>query len=177
MQNQSGFRWGKRWRGWQWHRLDYIQTICTSFQTDNHTNTSSLNFYRQDAPPDAQPTVSKHWRQYYRVAYIYFRGGFVALLWTAPELMASQRSSVDGLSTGTQKGDVYSFAIILHEIFYRAGLFRCGENDEPIPPKSELNVSTIPILSRFQSIEMLVWWLWSLDSRFRDQWIDLRSFH
>jgi len=25
-----------------------------------HTNTSSLNFYRPDAPPDTQPTVSKH---------------------------------------------------------------------------------------------------------------------
>jgi len=27
---------------------------------DNHTNTSSLNFYRPNALPDAQPTVSKH---------------------------------------------------------------------------------------------------------------------
>jgi len=26
-------------------------------QTVNHTNTSSLNFYRSDALPDAQPTV------------------------------------------------------------------------------------------------------------------------
>jgi len=26
---------------------------------DNHTNTSSLNFYRPDAFPDAQPTVTK----------------------------------------------------------------------------------------------------------------------
>jgi len=40
-----------------------MQTICTSFQKDNHTNTSSLNVYRPDALPDAQPTVSKHWRQ------------------------------------------------------------------------------------------------------------------
>ena len=40
----------------------YMQTICTSVQTDNHTNTSSLNFYRPDARPDAQPTVSKHCR-------------------------------------------------------------------------------------------------------------------
>ena len=31
-----------------------------SLQTHNHTNTSSLNFYRPDALPDAQPTVSKH---------------------------------------------------------------------------------------------------------------------
>jgi len=27
---------------WQWHQLDHVQTICTSLQTDNHTNTSSL---------------------------------------------------------------------------------------------------------------------------------------
>jgi len=27
--------------GWQWHRLDHMQTICTSLQTDNHTNTLS----------------------------------------------------------------------------------------------------------------------------------------
>ena len=31
--------------------------------TDNHNNTSSLNFYRPDALPDARPTVSEHWRQ------------------------------------------------------------------------------------------------------------------
>jgi len=61
----SRFKWCKRWWGFgmQWHQLDHIQTICTSLQTDNHTNTSSLNFYRPDALPDAQPTVSKHWRQ------------------------------------------------------------------------------------------------------------------
>ena len=35
-------------------------TIYTLLQTDNHTNTSSLNFYRPDALPDAQSTVSKH---------------------------------------------------------------------------------------------------------------------
>ena len=29
--------------GMQWHQLDHVQTICTSLQTDNHTNTSSLN--------------------------------------------------------------------------------------------------------------------------------------
>ena len=45
---------------WQWHQLDHMQTICILLQTDNHTNTSSLYFYRPDAIPDAQPTVSKH---------------------------------------------------------------------------------------------------------------------
>jgi len=45
--------------GWQWHDLDHMQTICTSLQTDNHTNTSSLNSYRPYAVPYAKPTVSK----------------------------------------------------------------------------------------------------------------------
>ena len=30
--------------------------VCTLLQTDNHTNTSSVNFYRPDALPDAQTT-------------------------------------------------------------------------------------------------------------------------
>jgi len=46
--------------GWQWHQLDHMQAVCTSLQTDNHTNTSTLNFYRPDALPDVQPTVSKY---------------------------------------------------------------------------------------------------------------------
>jgi len=33
--------------------------ICTMLQTDNHSSTSSHIFYRPDALPDAQPTVSK----------------------------------------------------------------------------------------------------------------------
>jgi len=33
-------------------------TICTSLQTDNHTNTPPLSGYRPDALPDAQSTVS-----------------------------------------------------------------------------------------------------------------------
>jgi len=45
---------------WQWHQLDYMQIICTLHQTDNHSRTSPLRFYRADALPAAQPTVSKH---------------------------------------------------------------------------------------------------------------------
>ena len=30
-------------------------TICTSLQTDNHTNTSSVNFLQAGCSPDAQP--------------------------------------------------------------------------------------------------------------------------
>jgi len=49
--------------GWQRHQLDHMQIICTSLQTNNQANSSSLNFYRPDVLFDAQPTVSKHWRQ------------------------------------------------------------------------------------------------------------------
>jgi len=31
--------------GWQWHQLDHMQIICTSFQTDNHASTLLLNFF------------------------------------------------------------------------------------------------------------------------------------
>jgi len=40
--------------GRHWHQLDHMQIICTSLQTDNHSSTSPLSFYR--------PTTSKHWR-------------------------------------------------------------------------------------------------------------------
>ncbi|CAD5111743.1 DgyrCDS1026 [Dimorphilus gyrociliatus] len=54
--------------------------------------------------------------------YAYYK----SKLWTAPELL---RNPVD---TGSQKGDVYSFAIICQEIIYRNGPFwRYGEDFEP----------------------------------------------
>jgi len=43
---------------WQWHQLDHMLIMCTLLQTDNHASTSSLIFYRPNALPDAQPTVS-----------------------------------------------------------------------------------------------------------------------
>ena len=47
---------------WQWHRLDHVQIICNSLQTDDHASTSPLSFYRPDTLSAAQPTASKHWR-------------------------------------------------------------------------------------------------------------------
>jgi len=48
---------------WQWHQLGHMQ-LCISLQTDNHASTPPLKFfYRQDAPPAAKPTASKHLRQ------------------------------------------------------------------------------------------------------------------
>jgi len=52
-----------------------MQRICTLLQTDNHTNTSPLNFYRPDALPDTQPTVSKQYKDrnvhYFDYCYYY----------------------------------------------------------------------------------------------------------
>jgi len=42
------------------NQLNHMQTMCTTLQTDNHTNTPSLVIYRLDALPDAQPTASKY---------------------------------------------------------------------------------------------------------------------
>jgi len=47
-------------REWhQWHQQGHMQ-ICTSLQTNNHASTPPLSFYRPDALPATQPTVSKH---------------------------------------------------------------------------------------------------------------------
>jgi len=44
--------------------------VCTLLQTNNHTSTPPLCFYRPDALPAAQPTASKHWRQHYEIQRI-----------------------------------------------------------------------------------------------------------
>jgi len=44
---------------WQWHKLGHMQ-VSTLLQTDNHTSTLPLCFFRPDALPAAQPTASKH---------------------------------------------------------------------------------------------------------------------
>ena len=56
--NQSGFT-GARDSEWEWHQLGRMQ-ICISPQTDNHARIPPLSFYKLDALPATQPTVSKH---------------------------------------------------------------------------------------------------------------------
>jgi len=55
--------------GWQWHQQDHMQKICMLLQRDNHTDTSSLNFYMPDALPDGQHTnnvkaLIYHWEEH-----------------------------------------------------------------------------------------------------------------
>ena len=45
---------------------------------------------------------------------------FTGMMWTAPELM---RLGKEAPVRGTQKGDVYSFAIICQELLTRSGPF------------------------------------------------------
>jgi len=44
---------------WQWHQLGCVQ-VCTLLQTDTMPAPHHSVFYRPDALPAAQPTVSKH---------------------------------------------------------------------------------------------------------------------
>jgi len=66
---------------WQWHQLGHMH-VCTLLQTDNHTSNPPLCFYRSDALPVAQPTVSKHWRQLYLTQW---NAKWLFVLW--PSLM------------------------------------------------------------------------------------------
>jgi hypothetical protein len=68
------------------------------------------------------------------------------LLWVAPELIPS--TVVPG-TPATQKGDVYSFAIILEEIVVRGGPFEAARQfldppgDELFPhPQSQSHITT-----------------------------------
>jgi len=55
--------------GIQWHQVDYMQTICTLLQTDNYTNTPSLNFFTGQMlflTPNQQCQITEGTRKKYR---------------------------------------------------------------------------------------------------------------
>ena len=47
--------------GWQWHQLNHMQAICTSFQKTTMPAPHHSDFYGPHVLPDTQPTASKHW--------------------------------------------------------------------------------------------------------------------
>jgi len=55
------------------------------------------------------------------------------MLWTAPEILVERNKADGAFVRGTQKGDVYSFAIIVQEILYRKGPFYVDDEDQPSP--------------------------------------------
>jgi atrial natriuretic peptide receptor A len=64
-------------------------------------------------------------------------------LWRAPEL---QSNISNGHNTnGSQKGDIYSFAIILQEILYRKGLFYLTNEDKELNFENEIKNESMPL--------------------------------
>ena len=59
----AGVYWSKGWQRWWW-QLDYwsYKSCKAPVQSSPPTNQHPV-FYRPDALPVAQPTVSKHWRE------------------------------------------------------------------------------------------------------------------
>ena len=65
----AGVYWSKGWWRWWWH-LDYwsYKSCKAPVKSSPPTNQHPV-FYRPDALPVAQPTVSKHWREKYHIPW------------------------------------------------------------------------------------------------------------
>ena len=70
----------------------------------------------------------------------------------APEVLRDEQTYF----RGTQKGDVYAFAIILHEISMRQGPFYLGETSL-IEPKGKKSNSEYNLLDLHEVIKLKIW--------------------
>jgi len=113
------------------------------------------------------PTCWKHWAHVLCVKW--FR---TAKLWTAPELL---RLAADRPPEGSQKGDVYSFAVICQEVVHRRGLFWVRNMDQlspkgiswpPLSASSALSIVIILIIITLRHYSMC-------KGRPRKRWVDL----
>jgi len=97
-------------------------------------------------------------------SYEYFK----TKLWTAPEILCEENKFIPG----TQKGDIYSFAIIMHEIAERNGTW--GANDNYLEPQEIIEkVSeggfrpTVDKLSMGEELSTVMVKCWAEDPRER----------
>jgi len=66
---------------WQWHQLDYMQIICTSLQTDNHTVYLTTQFLEAGCP-SCSPTNSVKALKALVMAALWNRAGhYIFALW------------------------------------------------------------------------------------------------
>ena len=89
--------------------------------------TLKITSYGLHAFRDGEKSDRSDYRQYYD------------MLWTAPELLRMDRQELPRSARyGTQKGDVYSFGIILQQVLFRAlPFFNDSSNPKGKPSCSE----------------------------------------
>ncbi|XP_052829450.1 atrial natriuretic peptide receptor 1 [Octopus bimaculoides] len=106
-----------------------------------------------------------------------------ALLWTAPEILRA----LNPPSRVTQQADIYSFAIILHEICYRQGTFNVSNmnyrdiigrvrNGESIPFRPTLNTEIGSINDPDHVLKNLMEICWAEDPNQRPDFITIKSY-
>jgi len=85
----AGFYWSKGWWRWWW-QLDYWSyKSCNAPVKSSPPRNQHPVFYRLDALPVTQPTVSKHWRE-----NITFHGlAYLKLTWGLPTVSLTTNSS------------------------------------------------------------------------------------
>lgn len=82
-----------------------------------------------------------HTREYSTKDRDLIKYSWTGQLWTAPELLRMERRPPEG----TQKGDVYSFAIIVHEIVIRQGPFYLGDDYDFSPQGKSLVFASLRV--------------------------------